>query len=109
MFDITDDDLTVVYEELKDLYNLTWTNTAAVKEGFTIDCPILIGKAHGQIMELYVCDGMFVLDVMDSERTQGIHWHPDDVFSAVNDIAQFMEGKSDYRLFPLRKSPSRKK
>ena len=99
--DITDTDLFTVYTRLKDRYALTFTNTFALDEGFTIDCPIIVGKAHGQIIELYNDYGLFVLDVMDEAQTKGTHWHPADVDSAICDITEFMEGKSDYELYPF--------
>ena len=99
--EMIEDDLLAVYAQLKDRYPLILTNTAALDEGFTIDCPIIVGKAHGQIIELYECDGLFVLDVMDEAQTKGTHWHPNDVESAVKHIIQFMEGKSDYKLQPF--------
>ena len=46
---------------------------------------------------------MFVLDVMDEAQTKGTHWHPNDVENAVDDIVAFMEGKSDYELYPFPK------
>ena len=102
MFHITVEDLRAVYEQLKDKYNLVWTTTAALDEGFTVDCPIIVGKAHGQIIELYEDGGYFVLDVMDEAQTQGTHWHPNDVEGAVEDIAEFMDGKSDYEMYPFK-------
>lgn len=101
MFDITVDDLRAVYEQLKDKYSLFWTSTSALNEGFTVDCPIIVGKAHGQIVELYEADGDFVLDVMDEAQTKGTHWHPNDVDSAIDDLVAFMDGKSDYELYPF--------
>jgi hypothetical protein len=101
LYNNTDDDLKAIYEQLKDRYELVLTNTAALDEGFTEDFPILVGKAHGQIMELYLDCEMFVMDVMDAERTRGTHWHPNDVESAVDDIVEFMDGKSDYELYPF--------
>ena len=98
MFYITVDDVTAVYKELESRYDLLLTNSFSLNEGFTIDCPVIVGKAHGQIIELYECDGDFVLDVMDEEQTMGTHWHPNDVEDAVNDIVEFMEGKSDYKM-----------
>lgn len=103
MFDITTEDLRAVYDQLKDQYHLIWTTTAVLDEGFTIDCPIIVGKAHQHIIELYEDDGNFVLDVMDAEKTMGTHWHPDDAASAVNDIVKFMEGKAEYTLQPLKR------
>lgn len=102
LYDNTDDELKVIYEQLKDRYALVLTNTAALDEGFTVDCPIIVGKAHGQIIELYLDGDMFVLDVMDAEQTKGTHWHPYDVQCAVKDIVKFMEGKSDYELRPFK-------
>lgn len=98
------DDLKAIYECLKDRYALVLTNTAALDEGFAEDCPILIGKAHGQILELYLDCEMFVMDVMDAEQTKGTHWHPDDVDSAIKHIEKFMDGKSDYDLSPFRQN-----
>ena len=103
MFDITVDDVMAVYEQLKDRYDLVLTTTSALDEGFNVDCPIVVGKAHGQIIELYEHGGDFVLDVMDAEQTKCTHWHPNDVKGAVDDIVEFMEGKSDYKMCPFRK------
>lgn len=102
MFGITVDDVFAVYEQLKDQYELVMTTTTALDEGFTVDCPILVGKSHGQIIELYEDGGDFVLDIMDAEQTKGTHWHPNDVSSAVDHIVAFMEGKSDYQMYPFK-------
>ena len=103
MFDSTVDDVMAVYEQLKDRYDLVLTTTSALDEGFTIDCPIVVGKAHGQIIELYEDGGVFVLDVMNAAKTKGSHLHPNDVESAIDDIVKFMEGKSDYKMCHFRK------
>ena len=102
VFYITVDDVIKVYNQLKDRYELVLTTTSALDEGFTVDCPIIVGKAHGQVIELYEDGGDFVLDVMDINKTKGTHWHPNDVEGAVNDIVEFMEGKSDYKMSPFR-------
>jgi len=104
MFDITDDDLVSVYEQLKDRYSLLLTNSKSLDERFTIDCPIIVGKAHGQIIELYNDYGIFVLVVMDDAQTKGTHWHPNDVDSAIDYIVEFMEGRSDYELWPFQQN-----
>lgn len=44
---ITVDDVFAVYDRLKDKYALTLTTTGALDDGYTIDCPIIVGKAHG--------------------------------------------------------------
>ena len=102
MFDNTVGDIGAVYEQLEGRYNLLLTTTSALDEGFTVDCPIIVGKAHGQIIELYEYGCDFVLDVMDEEQTMGTHWHPYDVEEAVKDIVIFMEGRSDYPMYPFK-------
>ena len=102
MFDITVDDVLAVYEQLKDRYALVLTTTSALNEGFTIDCPIIVAKAHSQIIELYEDGGEFILDVMDEKQTKGTHWHPNDVDGAIDDIVEFLEGKSDYKMCPFK-------
>ena len=97
-------DIYNIYEQLKDKYDLDLTTTSKLNEGFTIDCPIIVGRLHGQIIELYVCDGMFVMDVMDSEKTKGTHWHPYEIDEAIKDIVDFMSGKCDYKMYPFKKN-----
>lgn len=101
MYDFSDNDVMAIYEQLKDRYDLVLTRTSLLDEGFTIDCSIIVGKAHGQIIELYVCDEMFIMDVLNAEQTMGTHWHPYSIDDAVKDIAEFMDGKSNYKLVKL--------
>ncbi|MBR6768084.1 MAG: hypothetical protein IKM34_01180 [Clostridia bacterium] len=104
LFDISDNDVLTVYEQLKSRYDLVLTTTSELDEGFTIHSPIIVGKAHEQVIQLYVCDEMFILDVMDAEQSQGTHWHPHDIATAVKNIADFMDGKSDYPMYPFGKA-----
>ena len=97
MFEITENDVKAVYDQLKDRYDLTLTNTFALDEGFTADMPVIVAKAHGLILELYDAD-ILVLDVMNAEHTAGTHWHPYDIDAAVADVVEFMEGKREYKL-----------
>lgn len=101
MCDITDKDVFTVYEQLKDKYDLILTTTSSLDDGFTIDCPIIVGKAHGQCIQLYAYEDMFILDVMDAKKTMGTHWHPCNVEDAVSSIVEFMKGKSDYQMHPF--------
>ena len=101
MFNQTDDDVFTVFNRLKDKYPLVMTTTFALNEGFERDCPILVGKAHGQIIELYNDYGMFVLAIMDEAQAKGTHGHPCDIAAAAEEIAAFMEGKMDYELMPF--------
>ena len=89
-----------IYDKLKVKYDLVLTNTFDLDEGFTIDCPILVGKAHGQIIEMYK-NKMFIISVMNDKQTMGIHWHPFDELSAIDDVIEFMEGKADYEMIPF--------
>lgn len=102
MFDITTNHLISVYDQLKDRYDLSLTNAFSVDDGFEEDIPIVVGKAHGLILELYKDGKLFVMDIMDSEQTKGTHWHPNDVETAVEDIVAFMEGREDYELMPFK-------
>lgn len=95
---ITEKDLLAVYEQVKERCGVILTTTDALDDGFTVDCPIIVGQAHGQSMWLYAYEDMFVMDVMDGEKTKGTHWHPHTVEDAVRDMAEFMDGKRDYRL-----------
>lgn len=105
-FEITENDVLEVYKRLKDVYPLVLTTTSALNEesdaGFTIDCPIIVFKAHEQILQLYAYEDDFVMDVMDNEQTKGTHWHPDTVESAICHITDFMNGKSDYEMQPYK-------
>ena len=101
MLEITYQDVLTVYQQLKDKYDLVLTTTAELDDGFTIDVPIIVGKAHEQIIQLYACENIFVMDVLNDEKTMCIHWHPCDVDMAVKDIAEFMDGKNDYPLEKL--------
>ena len=98
---ITEKDVLSVYERLKDKYDLELTTSFELDEGYTANTIVIVGKAHEQIIELYVSDEMFVMDVMDEEQTCGTHWHPYNVDIAVNDIVEFMEGKTDYKMYPF--------
>ena len=97
-YGMTDDDLRAVYTRLQARYDLTLTNSFSLNEGYEEDCPVIVAKAHGLALELYVFGGDFVLDVMDAARTKGTHWHPCDVEEAVEDITAFMEGTEKYKL-----------
>lgn len=104
MFGKTVDDVLAVYHRLKARYPLILTSSMALDAGFTVDCPVIVAKDHGQIMELYEDGGMFILDVMDAAMTKGTHWHPCDVEDAAADFEEFMLGKSDYEMDPFRQT-----
>ena len=103
MFDMTDNHILAVYNKLKDKYPLVLANSLELNEGYTIDCPVLVAKAHGHILELYSDGDLFVLDVMDEAQTKGTHWHPWDVDQAAEDITDFMANPPAYELMPFPK------
>ena len=96
---ITEKELLDVYERLKDQYGIVLTTTSAADDGFTVDCPIMVCRTHGQIMWLYAYEDVFVMDVMDEKKTKGTHWHPDTVEDAVRDMTEFLNGRADYRMY----------
>ena len=96
---ITEKDLLAVYEQVKARYGVVLTTTAALDDGFTVDFPIIVGQDHGQSLWLYAYEDVFIMDVMNEEKTKGTHWHPRTVEDAVRDMAEFMDGKRDYRLW----------
>lgn len=98
MPDITPEDLYRVYDQLKDKYDLTLDNSLLLDPNFTVDCPVLVGRANGLIMWLYEDEGLFIMDVMDATQTKGVHFHPLDVPEALDDIVAFMEGTEQYDL-----------
>ena len=50
MFDaITEKDVLTVYEQLKNRYDLVLTTTGTL-EGYSMDCPIVVGEANGLIV-----------------------------------------------------------
>lgn len=101
MYDFTDREVLAVYEQLKDRYDLLLTTTSALDDGFTVDCPVIVGSAHGQLIWLYAHEDMFIMDVLNAEKTMATHWHPFSIEDAVSDIAEFMEGRSHYKLTNL--------
>lgn len=102
MFEKELETLQTVYDQLNDRFDLVLTNAFAVDEdGYEEDYPIIEGKAHVQIVRLYMIGEEFILDVMDEAQTKVTHWHPLDAETAVEDLAEFMAGKDDYQLWPF--------
>ena len=99
----TEAELLAVYAQLKDQYGIVLTTTSAVDDGFTVDCPIIVCEAHGQIMWLYAYEDLFIMDVMDAEKTKGTHWHPPTVEDAVRDMREFLNGRETYRMWAFKR------
>ena len=85
-----------VYEQLKDRYDLRFTNTFALEnEGFTDNLPVITGKAQGRKFFLYDCYGEFVLSVEVPGKKYHNHWHPQSVEEAVEGVIELYEKPFD--------------
>lgn len=97
------DDIEYLYLKLKDKYDLTFTNTVSLNIGFTINVPCIIGKSKLGEMCIYKDDGYtFVFDVkyvkkniFGKMKTKFTHWHPQNLFQALEDIDEFMNNNTD--------------
>ena len=98
-------DLDIIYDQLKDKYDLLLTNTFALDDGYTWDMKVIRGVSVFGRFDLYKeddDDDQFVFSVdytnprkpscdhlFDGKYT---HWHPQSVEQALNDVVAFMEG-----------------
>ena len=94
-------DLQTVHKLLDGRYPLELTNTFALDDWFTIDVPVIVARHHGHILYLYNDGILAIFGVRNEANTMGNHWHPMDEKEAANDIADFMEGRMDYELYPF--------
>lgn len=87
-------DLLLIYEKLKNTYDLTLTNTAALNDGYTIDVPVIRGIGADRRFDLYKEEGglfvfsteLFQKEVLDKYS----HGHPCNVEIAIEFIKEFM-------------------
>lgn len=97
-------DVEYIYLTLKDKFELSLKMTSELNEGFTIDTHILLGNSKLGKMELYQdsdygLDFVFVVEY-ESEGMFGkikkryTHWHPADIFAALDDVERFMSNDS---------------
>ena len=89
-------DLEIIYNKFKDKYNLKFTTTFALNDGYTIDVPVIRGVLADRRFDLYKEDDMFVFSVEFFEK-QGkerfSHAHPYDVNDAIIYFEDFMSKK----------------
>ena len=86
-------DIELIYNQLKDKYDLILTNTLALDDGYTIDVPVIRGKAIDKRFDLYKEDDLFVFSVEFFNKVgeeKYTHWHPYDAPSTIKCIEQFM-------------------
>lgn len=91
------DDLELIYKKLKNTYDLILTNTFALNDGYTIDVPVIRGKAADRRFDLYKEGDLFVFSVEFFDKAgeeRYSHSHPYDVNDAIDYIEKFMSGKS---------------
>ena len=93
-------DLKVIFEQLKDKYDLVLTNTFALNDGYEIDVPVLCGRSLLGTFYLYKEDpdwDEFVFSVAHSDGHHD-HWHPQSREQALEDVVAFMEGTHKFCL-----------
>ena len=100
-------DIELIYEKVKDKYDLLLTNTFSLNKGFTSDFPVICGETEQGKFYLYADDldpdphgYAFVFSVDYEKRTlfrrtvkRHTHWHPQTIEEAVKDVEGFMSGK----------------
>ncbi len=90
-------ELKLIYDKLKSTYDLVLTNTFALNDGYTIDVPVIRGKAPDRRFDLYKEDDLFVFSVEFFDKAGEeiySHAHPYDVNDVIDYIEKFMSGKS---------------
>ena len=109
-------DIELIYDKVKDKYNLLLTNAFALDEGFEWDVPIIYGKSPSGKFWLYADEDVpdphgleFVFSVEYEKRTLfrkrlvkcHTHWHPQSIEDALDDVDKFMTGELDFSNKPL--------
>ena len=89
-------DIEIIYEKIKDEYDLTLTNSLDLDDGFSWDVPVITGESCLGKFYLYADRNtknpkgeQFVFSVADRQ----IHWHPQTIEDAVCAVRAFMSGK----------------
>ena len=91
-------DLDIIYEQLKDKYDLLLTNTFALDDGYDIDVPVLRGKSRLGRFDLYQEDEdwhefVFTMEYAEPKAEEKYtHWHPQSKEQAIAVVIAFMEG-----------------
>ncbi len=89
-------DIEIIYNKLKDRYNLVLTNSLELNDGFTWDVPIICGESESGRFQLYADKntknphGVQFVFTLPDHRT---HSHPQSIEDAINEIEKFMSGK----------------
>ncbi len=91
-------DIELIYEALKDRYELILTNSFALDDGFTWDVPIICGESELGRFQLYADANtpephgvQFVFTLPDRPT----HGHPQTIEDAIDEIERFMAGEDN--------------
>ena len=90
-------DVEIIYNSLKNKYDLTLTNTAALNDGYTIDVPVIRGKTEKGRFDLYDDGDTFVFSIEYFDREgddRYTHGHPMSAYDAMEYIENFMKRKN---------------
>ena len=94
-------DLFLIYQQLKDRYNLKLTNAFSLDAGFLVDCQVLFGQSAHNKFYLYHDGVMAILDIENKEGTMADHWHPDNTQEALQMVVEFMEETCEFDWWPI--------
>jgi hypothetical protein len=89
-------DIELIYEKIKDEYDLILTNSLDLDDGFSWDVPVITGESGLGKFYLYADRNtknpkgeQFVFSLAWQEK----HWHPQTIDDAICDIRAFMSGR----------------
>ena len=89
-------DIELIYDKVKDKYDLTLTNSFALNEGFSWDVPIICGESQQGRFWLYADKNtknphgvQFVFSLPDLQT----HGHPQSIEDAITFVEKFMSGE----------------
>lgn len=92
-------DLKFIYDQLKNDYDLVFTTTYALNDGYTIDVPVIRGTGADRRFDLYKEDDLYVFSAEIFEKSPDekyFHSHPVNTEIAIIWIKEFMSGKNDF-------------
>lgn len=95
-------DLKFIYDQLKNTYNLIFTTTFALSDGYTIDVPVIRGTGKDRRFDLYKEDDLYVFSAelfdvpKELKDERYFHSHPVNTQNAIIWIKEFMSGKNEF-------------
>ena len=94
-------DLNLIYQQLKDKYDLALTNAFSLNAGFRKDFQVLFGQTSQNKFFLYHDGEVAIFDIENQAGTLADHWHPDDTQEALEMIIDFMEDTCEFDWWPI--------